>query len=239
MYPFVALLWNADDSSANETAAQLKRHLLTSPVRWAALLMTDGVSVFTLAPADPSLRSYVLPDESGVVLGKLFSADLSKPCLDCDGEIDEHTTREIIRTGGQHLVRNFWGGYVALLVDRQARCGYALRDCSGKIPCYHRQFRGVTMVFADINDLEPLELPQPTVNWQYLAAFIYSSQSQVRACAFNEIREVLAGERLRVQGRSVCQTALWDPRDICRQRRIGRYEDAVTAVREVTQQCID
>jgi len=239
MYPFLALLWNADDSAASATAAQLKQRLLASPARWAALLMTDGASVFALAPADPSLRPYVLPEESGVVLGKLFSGDLSKPCLDCVEQIDERTTREIIRTGGQHLVRNFWGGYVALLVDREARCGYALRDCSGKVPCYHRQFRDVTIVFADINDLEPLELPEPTVNWEYLAAFIYSSQSQVRACAFKEIREVLAGERLRVQGGSGCQTALWDPREICRRRWIDRYEDAVAAVRGVAQHCID
>jgi len=94
-------------------------------------------------------------------------------------------------------------------------------------------------VFSDVNDLAPLELPEPTPNWQYLAAFIYSSQSQVRACAFNEIQEVLVGERLLVQGRSVCQTALWDPRTICRQRRIDRYEDAVAEIREVARKCID
>ena len=54
-------------------------------------------------------------------------------------------------------------------------------------------------MFADVGDLAVLELPAPTVNWQYLAAFIYSSQAQVRASAFNEIHELLAGECLRVQ----------------------------------------
>jgi asparagine synthase (glutamine-hydrolysing) len=239
MYHFVALLWSADDSSAKETAAQLKQRLLTDSVAWEVQLATDGAAVFALPPTDPGLRSYVLADEAGVVLGKLFSADLSNPSLNAVEQIDEHTSGEIVRTGGQYLVRNFWGGYVALLADRQARCGYAIRDCSGKIPCYYRPFRDVTIVFADINDLAPLELPDPTVNWEYLAAFIYSSQSQVRACAFNEIQEILAGERLRVQGRSGCQSALWDPRMICRQRRIDRYEDAVAELREVTQKCID
>src|SRR3569833_420959 len=239
MYHFMALLWDADDPSAKETAAQLKRRLLTDPARWEVLLAADGAGVFALPPTDRSLRPYVLPEEAGVVLGTLFSTDLSKPSLDSIEQIDTLTTREIIRSGGQHLVRTFWGSYVALLVDRQARCGYAIRDCSGKIPCYHRPFQGVTIVFADINDLAPLELPEPTVNWDYLAAFIYSSQSQVRTCAFNEIQEVLAGERLRVQGRAGRQSALWDPRVICRERRIDRYEDAVAEIREVTQKCID
>jgi asparagine synthase (glutamine-hydrolysing) len=239
MYHFVALVWSADDPAATAEAAQLEQKVRGASAPWENLLTTAGISVFALPPTDPSLRSYVLPAQAGVVLGKLFSADLAKADLDCVEQIDAGATREILRTGGRHLVKTFWGGYVALLADSQARCGYALRDCSGKIPCYYRRFRDVTIVFADVGDLAPLELPAPTINWEYLAAFIYSSQAQVRACAFNEVHEVLAGECLRVQGRSVSQTALWDPRTICRQRRIDRYEAAVAELREVTQKCID
>jgi asparagine synthase (glutamine-hydrolysing) len=235
----VALLWSADDPAAREEAAQLQQRLRRATVAWENLLTTDGVSVFALPPADPALRPYVLAGEAGVVLGKLFSADLAKPEVDCVEQIDERAAQEIVRTGGRHLMRNFWGGYVALLADRGARCGYALRDCSGKIPCYYRQFRHVTIVFADLNDLAALELPAPTVNWEYLAGFIYSSQSQVRACAFKEVQEVLAGECLRVEGRSGSQTVLWDPRTICREGRIDRYEAAVAELREVVQKCVD
>src|SRR6185312_6988834 len=141
MYHFVALLWSADDPAAKTTAAQLEQRLLRDCLRWENLLTTDGVIVVALPPTDPSLRSYVLPEEAGVVLGKLFSADLSKPSLDSIEQIDERATQEIIRTGGLHLVRDFWGGYVALLTDRRAGCGYAIRACSGKIPCYSRRFR--------------------------------------------------------------------------------------------------
>jgi asparagine synthase (glutamine-hydrolysing) len=239
MYHFVALVWSADDPAARAEAAQLEQKLRRASVPWENLLTTDGISVFALSPTDPSLRSYVLPAQAGVVLGKLFSTDLAKADLDCIDQIDEGATREILRTGGRHLVRNFWGGYIALLADNQSRCGYALRDCSGKIPCYYRRFRNVTIVFADVGDLAALELPAPTINWEYLAAFIYSSQAQVHACAFYEVHEVLAGECLRVQGNFVSQTALWDPRTICRHRRIDRYEAAVAELREVAQKCID
>ncbi|HKT73092.1 MAG TPA: asparagine synthetase B family protein [Steroidobacteraceae bacterium] len=235
MYHFVALLWDADDPAAADGAAELERRLRRAAVPWEGLLKNAGMSVFALPPPDPALRAYVLPRQTGVVLGRLFPADLSK----ASEQIDDRTAQEVIRTAGQHLVENFWGAYVAFLSDRQARRAYALRDCSGKIPCYYTQFRGVTVLFADLNDLSPLELPAPTVNWQYLAAFIYSSQSQVRACAFNEIRELLTGECLTVAAGSECQATLWDPRAICRQRRIDRYEEAVTELRAVTQKCID
>jgi asparagine synthase (glutamine-hydrolysing) len=239
MYHFVALIWSADDPAASAAAAQLAQKVRRAPVPWESLLSTDGSRVFALPPTDPSLRSYVLPGQAGVVLGKLFSADLGKASLDCVEKIDERATGEILRTGGRQLVRDYWGGYVALLADREARCGYALRDCSGKIPCYYRQFRDVTIVFADVGDLVPLELPAPSINWPYLAAFIHSSQAQVRACAFNEVQEVLAGECLKVQARSCEQTSLWDPRTICCERSLDRYEDAVAALREVTQKCIN
>jgi asparagine synthase (glutamine-hydrolysing) len=173
------------------------------------------------------------------VLGQLFSANLSKTSLDSIDRLDERATEEIIRTGGRHLVRNYWGAYVAVLADRQAECAYVIRDCSGKIPCYYRRYRDVTIVFSDTNDLATLELPGPTVDWSYLAAFIYSSQLQVRDCAVHEDKELLVGERLTIQGRSHSQMVLWDPREICRERWLDRYEDAVAALQEVTKSCID
>lgn len=239
MYHFVALLWGADDSVAREEAAQLEQRMRHAQALWEHLLVTEGVSVFALRPADPSLRPYVLPGNAGVVLGKLFSADLAKMRLDSIERIEERAADEIVKTAGQHLIRNFWGNYVALLADRQARCGYAIRDCSGKIPCYARRVRDVTIIFSDVNDLAPLGLPAPTVNWEYLAAFIYSSQLQVRACALKEVQEVLAGECLKVKGGTGYQTALWDPRTICRQRRIDRYEEAIAELRDVAQKCIE
>ena len=239
MYAFVALLWPSDDPEATATATQWAQRLTVAPGPWENILTTEGALVFAQPPTDPGLQRYVLPEKAGIVLGQLFSANLSKASVDPIDRIDERAAREIVRTGGHHLVRNYWGGYVAVLADRQAGCAYVIRDCSGKIPCYYRRVRDVTIVFSDVNDLAPFELPAPMVDWSYLAAFIYSSQLQVRGCAVREEKELLVGERLRVQGRSVRQTAIWDPRELCRERWLDRYEDAVAALREVAQKCID
>jgi asparagine synthase (glutamine-hydrolysing) len=239
MYAFVALLWASDDPKATATATQWAQRLTVAPGPWEQLLTSEGAIVLAQPPTDPGLRHYMLPEKGGIVLGQLFSADLSKASADSIDQIDARAAREIVRTGGRHLVRNYWGGYVAVLADHQAGCAYVIRDCSGKIPCYYRRARDVTIVFSDTNDLAPLELPAPMVDWSYLAAFIYSSQLQVRGCAVREDKELLVGERLRVQGRSDCQTTIWDPREICQERCLDRYEDAVAALQEVTKKCID
>ena len=239
MYAFVALLWAPDDPKATAAATQWAQRLNGVPGPWENLLASAGAMVFAQPPTGPGLGRYVLAEGAGVVLGQLFSADLSKASVGAIDQVEERDAREIVRTGGRHLVRNYWGSYIAVLADRQAGCGYVIRDCSGKIPCYYRRARDVTIVFSDPNDLAPLELPGTRLDWSYLAAFIYSSQLQVRGCAVQEDKELLAGECLRVQDSCECQTSLWDPREIWRERALDRYEDAVAALREVAQKCID
>jgi len=232
MYHFIALAWDGEDCDARAAAAQMERQLRQNEAGWESHLSVDGMSVFSLAPTDPGLRPYVLPDDAGVVLGRLFP---THPSI----QLNAATTHEILRTAGKCLVRNFWGGYVALLRNRDNRRSYAIRDCSGKLPCYYTRRHNVTILFADVADLAPLQLPSFDINWEYLAAFIYSTQMQVRACAFKEITELLAGEQLEVCGNAVRQSAIWDPREVCRESRIDDYADAVTELRDVTQRCID
>jgi len=229
MYHFVAFAWDRADSEARAAAVQMEQSLRRSQAAWEAQLSTEGLCVFAQRPKDPALRPYRLPDETGVVLGRLFP----------DESLRSSTAQEILRSAGKHLVRHFWGGYVALLTDRDSRRSYAIRDCSGKLPCYYTHHRNVTIWFADVADLAPLGLPPFNVNWEYLAAFIYSSQMQVRACGYKEVTELLAGECLEVRGRERLQSAIWDPGDFARQSPIEGYEDAVTELKEVTQRCID
>src|SRR6478672_11014840 len=102
MYAFVALLWAFDDPKATATARQWAQRL-TGAGPWESLLTTEGALVFAQSPTDPGLRRYVLPEKTGLVLGQLFSANLSKASMDPIDQIDERTAREIVRTGGRHL----------------------------------------------------------------------------------------------------------------------------------------
>src|SRR4051812_42712492 len=106
MYAFVAMLWAPGDRKAAATATGWAQRLTVSPGPWENLLTTDGAIVLAQPPTDRALRRYELPEETGIVLGQLFSADLSKASLDSIEHIDERAAREIVKTGGRHLIRN-------------------------------------------------------------------------------------------------------------------------------------
>jgi len=231
---FIALVWNDESKAARDSALQFSRTLCEP---WDNTLSSEGLSVFCLPPTELGSRLYGLPGAIGVVLGNLFT-DIDDTRSSVDSVLTDKAVKEIVRTSGRHLVEHYWGEYVAVFRDA---AGSLQIIRSGRIPCYHTRVAGVTVVFSDLADLAPLELPAFTMNWPYVSAFIYSSQLQVRSCGFREVNELLAGERLEVSrdSVSVLQTSLWDPRSVCRSRRIDSYEEAVRELRRVTQRCID
>jgi asparagine synthase (glutamine-hydrolysing) len=144
-----------------------------------------------------------------------------------------------VRTRGRHLMKEYWGGYVAFLANRDGTVHHVLRDCSGKISCYIIIHGDITIIAANIDDLSCLPLPPFSINTRFLAGFIYSAELAQRECALNEVRELLAGECLELKGGQATQFALWDPRAIGQENALEDFGDAARRVRMVTQACVD
>ena len=129
---------------------------------------------------------------------------------------------------------------MAFFRNTPKRRAYVLRDCSGKWPCFRARHDEVDIVFSDIRDLRLLQVPKFGFNYRYLAAFIYSSQLQIRDTGLEQVSEVLAGERVELGGAIPVHTVLWDPGCIARSSQEERdYESAITKVQRVTQYCVD
>ncbi len=175
----------------------------------------------------------------GVILGTLFPNDLRISAAGRKPPIDETLAEEIVATRGRRLMSCFWGGYVALMNDREGTKHFVLRDCSGKIPCYSMACGDVTLVTSNINDLSGLPLGAVSINTKYLAGFFHAPELAQRECALNEVTEILAGECLELNETQTKRFPMWDPRVICRQPALENFEEACDEVRRVTQACID
>jgi asparagine synthase (glutamine-hydrolysing) len=206
--------------------------------KWELLDGGKGLCVFHLPPPGRSVGAIELPSGNGAILGALFPRDLEASPGNWRPAVDQKLAEEIVRTRGRHLMNNYWGGYIAFLNDHGAT-HYVLRDCSGKIPCFAIPHGDGTILASSIEDLSGLALPAFSINARYLAGFIFTAELAQRECALNEVKELLAGECLELNGEHTKQFTMWDPRSICRDPAIEDFEDASRQVRRVTQACVD
>jgi asparagine synthase (glutamine-hydrolysing) len=239
MYSYVAFVRNAQNPLANATTQRLIDQFRQVHREWILLDEGRGLSLLHSPPPGRSAAAIVLPGGSGAVLGTLFPKNLALSPRGWNPVIDEHCAEEIVRTRGRHLMKEYWGGYVAFVANRDGTLHHVLRDCSGKFPCYIVARGDVTIITANIDDLSELSMDQFSINRQFLAGFIYNAELAQRECALNEVKELLAGECLELEVGQARQFALWDPRAIVHEDTVEDFEEAASRVRTVTQACVD
>lgn len=240
MQRYIALVFNEENPSTVACANRLIAHLCRNVVdRWEYRLAAPGMAVFTLPDRDVASCAYQLPNGSGVILGKLFcSGTVSSLALPSGDVLSEASAARIVSTHGKSLTDEFWGAYVAFLFDSVTRRRSVIRDCSGKLPCYRTVLNNVSVFFSDVGDATNL-LQRYSIDWEYVAAFIFYSGLQTRKCAIREITELLAGDCVTLLGDSESHFSFWDPRQICRRATITDSVQAGAALRNTVQNCIN
>jgi asparagine synthase (glutamine-hydrolysing) len=236
MLRYVALVWDPLDPSTTDIRA-LSETFSRADADWTCAYEAPGLLVYTMRQSAPALREYELPDGRGIVLGRLFRHGAHSSST-IDVAIDAENARRYAASGGAKLIRDYWGAYVAFLVDATSGRRYVLRDCSGKVPCFLTKFRSISIVFADINDIRRVPGLQFQIDWEYLATFLYYEQLQIRRSGLVAVTEVLAGDRVEFSRSETVQRVLWDPRAIVRDSlRLTTHEAAAT-LRTTAQACV-
>jgi asparagine synthase (glutamine-hydrolysing) len=78
-----------------------------------------------------------------------------------------------------------------------------------------------------------------SINWEYVAAFLSSSQMQIRASGITQVSEILAGECVEFHLNSRRQFPLWDPTLISSENIVYDYAEAQALLRDAVQQCVE
>lgn len=239
MYHYVAFIWDSADRDASLGAAALASEMERASADWKRTFASAGMTVYTQPPRTADLREYPLPGSRGVILGRLFPAELDELAPHWEPAITEMDAVRYLETAGRRLTEDYWGAYIAFLTSPAESRSVVLRDPSGKLPCYRLRHARVDVVFSDPADLSALPLPPLTLNREYLAAFLYRSSLQIRESALAEVTEVLAGECVEIRDSSARQQMAWDPRSVAGAGRRSSYDEAARELRSVTQGCID
>lgn len=240
MYAFISLLWDPTNPGTATVARQLLVRVSKSLPDYELALKENGCVVFHCPPPSGAMRVYLLPQRAGILLGRVFPMDPAEWFIGWSWSPSPAETTEIIRTRGDRLIQAMWGAYVAFLLDHTKQTVCVIRDCSGRLPCYHMRYADIDLFFADPAILCALSLVPASLNFDYICAYLRWSQLQIRDTALEGVTELLAGDRFQ---RSTADRHLhhcaWTPADVLDRPHITQFASAVHHARRTTTYCIN
>jgi asparagine synthase (glutamine-hydrolysing) len=240
MHRYVVFTWNETDEPARRQAQRLIERLRSLSTEWRCALSAHGIAAFHIPPSNMISRCYVLPDKQGLIFGILFP--ISEDCVThpLSQLPDSFSAQDLFGSKGSSLASSYWGYYAAFAHDRSRNRHYAYRDISGRLSCFYTENGRVRVFFSHFADVARADvLPVLSINWQFLATYLYLNEPRIAEGGFHQVRELVAGEAIETNGTACASMFPWDPRKICRLPPIDDYALARSKLREMTEHCIN
>lgn len=211
MYRFIVLIGSAGCPAAiRATQSMGDTFVSNAPATWSSAGSMPGTRVFYSDPARSSGPSaYVLPGGRGVILGRLFRRAHSDYSTRASISFTEGDALEIIRSGGQMLVDEFWGSYVAILYDASARKHLVLSEPTGTLPCYRVSKGDVDIFFSHVEDCTRFLSIPFEVDPTYLRRWLIYSGLKNRECGLSGVEHIVGGECLTLEPGGTSRRVLW------------------------------
>jgi asparagine synthase (glutamine-hydrolysing) len=238
MQRYIAFAWDKQKLEQTSLAKTLGRRLTATLPGWKCVLATSGLQVYNVGARTPSSQAYLLEQNAGVILGKVFERRINTDRVRHDVTFGNRETRKVQETGGRYLVEHYWGSYVALLRDDCGTHVRILRDPTGAIPCLLTKFRGIDVVCSHIDDCARLGLINYTIDWGHIAAYLWHSRLVTSRTGLDNVRQIQAGECIAIGADGSTATFYWTPDRIYDARIVEDRQQAMRELRGVIQNCV-
>ncbi len=237
MFRYFGFHWNPDQPAEARSAQRLEESMERA-TGWQRVLSSTGMRVYTIGHRPGVNGFHALPNDRGVVLGRLFHRrnGLSEPA---DLALSPGEGRQILKTEGRALMDSYWGRYVAVLPsDRRGAC--LLRDPSGALPCFLAHVEGVAVFFSWLEDLFAFapDAPVPRVSPGAIAAVTLLGHVGGSRTALEGISQVLPGQLTPLANNGHAPLTLWSAVDIAEQQVEWEHDIAAGAVRRGGMDCV-
>lgn len=152
-----------------------------------------------------------LEGPAGAIVGHLYEG-VDRPRL--VGHLSDQDWATIVATGGEWLLKGFWGRYVAFWLDAD-RAVHVLRDPSGSQPCYYLERPARLIISDDAKLLHQVVRIHPQVDWDALTLHLRQGDTKSDATTIAGVKELHPGHRLEWNG-SLRVFSQWSPWDYVR-----------------------
>jgi asparagine synthase (glutamine-hydrolysing) len=248
VFRYVAFVWDDADLAARASAGRLS-DLLRADLpkgdrpsagesRWNTVLDGKGLRVFCAGVREGSSEAYTLRNGGGVILGKLFERGQGAPSRAAPLSPGEEESRRIVASRGRRLIDSYWGRYVAFVHEDEARVTRVIVDPSATLPCLSTRLADVHVYFSSMEDVLPLRSDAFSINWKYVAAVLCHWRLNVHTTGLSEVERVLGGECVEHSAGRATRSVYWSPLDFAQSDVIEDAEEAASAIRETTRDCV-
>jgi asparagine synthase (glutamine-hydrolysing) len=241
MIRYIAFSWNADDAGEREAAQLLLHRFAIFGSTWHRGLSRNDISVFYTGSRFGSSNAYELTNGGGVVIGTLFERDRDPHAYSVPHNVtfDERSSADIVGNSGRTLIEDYWGSYVAFILDPALRRCLIIRGPMSDLPCFYCSFRGVHIFFSWLEDCLALNLISLTVDWSFIALQVgFGHSARVGESAINEVQALGMGECLELDGHAAVRTMYWDPRSFASDDPFDDPRAATGALRATVMYCV-
>jgi asparagine synthase (glutamine-hydrolysing) len=197
MFRFVAFMWDAASPDCSGAAATMARKLCGNSHDWGSVHATRGLAVFA-ADESRAMAAHRLVNAAGVVLGEIFerSSDEESEKAARDAVFGEIESRRVLDRKGRNLATEYWGNYVAFVVDASACRTLLVKDPTGSLPCYCAEHEGVRIVFSCFTDCVEIGCIERRINWAFIRARAVNGAFEVETDPLVGVTRVYRGECL-------------------------------------------
>ncbi len=143
-------------------------------------------------------------DSRTLVIGQLFDHSASRPV---DAIADSMAAG--LHIAPEIFVEKFWGSYLAIFAGADG--SRILRDPTGVMPCYVREFDDNIFLASDVATLEAARSGPGTVDWDRLSEFLQAPGIRRRATCLAGLDEVPPGVLTCYGSEGRSERRLWTP----------------------------
>jgi len=177
-----------------------------------------------------------IANQGGLVLGTVFPRSGPPGAIETLGA---ETSERIRKTGGKSLIDDYWGGYLAFVLEARREAVDILRDPMGGAPCFHARQGELSYVFSDVGLAADVGLIDGGIDWSFVAHHLAYPGLRTGRTGLVGVSELLAGTRLTLGPAGETHACCWTPWTFARaDRRCEVQAEAVERVSSEARRCV-
>lgn len=219
MHRYLAVYRKTDNPHAREIWSAFLQKIERTPPLGKKIFYRNNFSVIDYSTPDTNNRIHYMENNSGLILGHLFEGHPDgtnqEASIVAQRVLPSKETDEIIKSRGASLIRNYWGSYIALFIDKNNNVLNVFRSPMGTIPLYHYSTPEISLLFSDISMISLFFQDHLEIDWQQIAYRLQYPYTMNENTGFKNLKLLHHAQLLTITPASDAYKFMWCPSDFC------------------------